>query len=185
MDFSNPKIYSASLSPLERAKLKTQLTKEEKDDTSISSTLGLPERQENRFFGKGGNKADNSKDSNSIAKGSATSKTFGAKSSDSAPKDASIFGGKNEVSRMDLKTKLRKDPKVFAEQRKVGLNLSPLERSKLEKEVFSGALGRNISKTDMKFGVAKLNRKLLSTQNPTEHEKIRKEIKFFKKIGGV
>ena len=43
----------------------------------------------------------------------------------------------------------------------------------------------DISKTDLKAGVRKLNQKMLSTKNAREHAKIRKEIKFFKKIGGV
>jgi hypothetical protein len=67
----------------------------------------------------------------------------------------------------------------------VGLNLSPVERAKLVKEVFSPVLGSNISKTDLKLSIKKLNQKMLGTQDSAEHAKIRKEIKFFKKIGGI
>lgn len=101
------------------------------------------------------------------------------------PQDKSIFGGKSEVSRIDLKQKLRKDPKVWQAERSVGLTLNPGERANLEKEVFSSSLGRNISKNDLNWGIKKLNQKLLDTKNPDEHAKIRKEIQFFKKIGGI
>jgi len=100
------------------------------------------------------------------------------------PDDNSIFGGKSEVSRMELRQKLRSS-NVYQAQRGVGLNLSQIERAKLEKEVFSQSMGRNISKTDLKWGVKKLNQKMLGTKDPAEHAKIRKEIKFFKKIGGI
>lgn len=99
--------------------------------------------------------------------------------------DGSIFAGRSEVSRIDLRQKLRRDPKIWAAEKQVGLTLNPSERSKLEKEVFSQTYGRNISKTDLKWGIKKLNQKMLNTKNSAEKGKIRKEIKFFKKIGGV
>ncbi len=98
--------------------------------------------------------------------------------------DHSIFKGQKEISRSDLRQKLRSSDSYLSEK-SVGLNLSPIERSKLEKEVFSSNLGYNISKQDLKIGISKLNRKLASEKNPQNHEKIRKEIKFFKKIGGI
>lgn len=100
-------------------------------------------------------------------------------------KEVFIFGGKEEVSRIDLRQKLRKDPKIWKAEMDVGLRLSPAERAKLEKEVFSQSYGRNISKTDLKWGIKKLNNKMLSTKNLAEKGKLQKEIKFFKKIGGV
>jgi hypothetical protein len=99
--------------------------------------------------------------------------------------DGSIFVGENEVSRIDLKHKLRLDPKIWEAQRQVGLTLSPLERAKLEKEVFAPVYGRNISKTDLKLSIKKLSQKMLDAKDPAEHAKIRKQIKFFKKIGGI
>ncbi len=109
------------------------------------------------------------------------------KRSESKPpaSDSSIFGGKPEISRRSLEHELRYDTKAWKAQREVGLNLSPAERAKLVKETFSPVYGRNISKSDLRFGISKLNRKLLDTKSPTEHAKIRKEIKFFKKIGGI
>jgi len=100
-------------------------------------------------------------------------------------KDSSIFEGKSEISRLKLKHELRFNPKVWQAQRQAGLTLSPIERAKLEKEVFSQALGRNISKTDIKWGIEKLNQKMMSTKDLAEKGKLRKEINFFKKIGGV
>jgi len=99
--------------------------------------------------------------------------------------DGTIFRGAPEVSRVKLEYQMRVDPKIWQTARQQGLNLSPVERAKLVKEVFSSALGRNISKADLKLSVRKLNQKMLSTKDPAAHAKIRKEIKFFKKIGGI
>jgi hypothetical protein len=99
--------------------------------------------------------------------------------------DQSIFKGESEVSRIKLRHEMKLDPKVWQASRQVGLNLSPVERAKLVKEVFSPVLGSNISKTDLKLSIKKLNQKMLGTQDSAEHAKIRKEIKFFKKIGGI
>lgn len=95
-----------------------------------------------------------------------------------------MFEGGKEVSRINLRQKLR-SAKVYQAQREVGLSLTPIERAKLEKEVFSRALGGNISKTDLKWGLKKLNQKMVTSKNLAEKGKIRKEIKFFKKIGGI
>jgi hypothetical protein len=103
----------------------------------------------------------------------------------SGASDSSIFGGKKEISRSEMREKLRKDSRVWQAEREVGMTLSPVERSKLEKQVFSQMLGRDISKTDMKFSINKLNRKMMASKDPVEKGKLRKEIKFFKKIGGI
>lgn len=102
-----------------------------------------------------------------------------------AKADESIFGGKEEISRINLRQKMRADPKIWREQKKAGLNLNYIERAKLEKEIFPSVLGGNISKTDLKWGVKKLGQKMLSTTDPKQHEKLRKEIKFLRKIGGI
>lgn len=116
-------------------------------------------------------------------------KTFGdnkkAPSGSKKNEDQSIFGDKPEVSKIELKHEMRTDPKIWQASRQVGLTLSPVERSKLVKDVFSPALGRNISKTDLKWSIKKLNQKMLGAKDHGEHAKIRKEIKFFKKIGGI
>jgi hypothetical protein len=96
-----------------------------------------------------------------------------------------MFGGKGEISRRTLEHELRYDPKIWKASRQAGLTLSREERAKLVKETFSSAYGRNISKTDLKWGIRKLNQKMLGTKDTAEHAKIRKEIKFFKKIGGI
>lgn len=106
-------------------------------------------------------------------------------SSNVGGKDNTIFSGKQEVSRIDLRHKLRYDPKAWQAQRDSGLTLSPVERTKLEKEVLPQAYGRNISKTDLRWGVKKLSQKMISSTNLAEKTKIRKEIKFIKKIGGL
>lgn len=107
------------------------------------------------------------------------------KSGQPAVKDETIFEGKPAVSRLELAREMRRDPKVWKAAVRSGLNLSPVERVNLAKEVLPPLLGRDISKTDLKWSIKKLNKQLLSTQNPQEHAKIRKEIKFFKKIGGI
>ena len=96
-----------------------------------------------------------------------------------------FFGNKTEISRSELRQKLSNDPKVWRAQKEAGLSLSPLERVKLEKEVFSQSLGSNISKADLKSGIKKLNQKMFDSKDISEKTKIRKEISFFKKIGGI
>jgi hypothetical protein len=115
-----------------------------------------------------------------------TQKNIEKKADGNAPsnEETLMFGGKEEVSRVQLRQKLRSS-KIFNAERQVGLTLSPVERSKLEKEVFSQSLGGSISKTDLKWGVHKLNQKYLSEKDPEQKAKLRKEIKFFKKIGGI
>ena len=99
---------------------------------------------------------------------------------------ASIFGGKSEVSKLKLEHEMKTNPKAWQAAREAGLGLSPVERASLVKEVFSPAFyGSDISKSDLKLGIKKLNQKLSGAKSPQEHAKIRKEIKFFKKIGDI
>lgn len=126
------------------------------------------------------------KESGAVA-GSVTAsekKVFGEQPQKANQGESLLFGGSQEVSRINLRQKLR-NPKMFSVEKQVGLNLSPIERAKLEKEVFAQGQGSNISKTDLKWSVKKLNNKMLSAKSPEEHAKLRKEIKFFKKIGGI
>lgn len=106
-------------------------------------------------------------------------------SSQQPAKDTSIFGGKSEISRSELRQKLKQDVGVFKAEKQTGLDMTPVQRAKLEKEVFSSALGGNISKADLKRGIKKLNEKLSGAKSSVEHARLRKEIKFFKKIGNV
>ena len=99
--------------------------------------------------------------------------------------DASIFGGKSEISRERLEHKLEDDASVWKASKQAGLTMNKIERAGLVKKLFSPVYGRNISKTDLKQEIKKLNEKMVSTTNSATHAKIRKEIKFFKKIGGV
>ena len=80
---------------------------------------------------------------------------------------------------------MKVDENVWKAQKQAGLTMSPVQRAKLVKEIFPSVLGRNISKTDLKYSIKKLGRKLIDAKNSDEHAKIRKEIKFFKKIGGI
>lgn len=99
--------------------------------------------------------------------------------------DNSIFRGAEEISRSELKNKLKTDDRVWQKAKGEGLEMSPLERANLVKEVFSSDLGANISKSDMRTGIKRLNQKLSNTKDPKEHAKLRREIQFFKKIEGV
>ena len=102
------------------------------------------------------------------------------------PGDNSIFGGKSEVSRIALRQKLRNDPKIYKAQREAGLfNLDRITRAKLEKDIFPTAYGRNISRTDLKWNIKRLGREWSSAKDMKTKETLRKEIKFFKKIGGI
>ena len=99
--------------------------------------------------------------------------------------DSSIFGGKEEISRSELRTKLFGDASVAKAQRELYMNLSPVERAKLEKSVFKSSYGLNISKTDLKANLKKMGREWASTSDIKKKETLRKQIKFFKKIGGI
>ena len=116
--------------------------------------------------------------------GTSVSELKQEKPAESAP-DNTMFEGKPEVSRTHLEHEMRNDSKIWQAQRAVGLNFTAAERAKLVKDVFSPFYGRNISKSDLRQSINKLGKKLLDTKSSTEHAKIRKEIKFFKKIGGI
>ncbi|MCX6721900.1 MAG: hypothetical protein NTY04_01785 [Candidatus Staskawiczbacteria bacterium] len=96
-----------------------------------------------------------------------------------------IFKGAQEVSRTELEQEMKSDAKVWQAASGEGLAISPLERAKLIKDVLPSNLGASISKDDLKIGVRRLGEKMSGAKTPEEHAKIRKEIKFFKKIGGI
>ena len=96
-----------------------------------------------------------------------------------------MFEGKPEVSRRELKYELKKDPKIWQINRDMRLNLSRSERASLVEDIFPTVYGSNISKGDLKKSVRKLGRKMMVTGDAKEHAKLKKEIKFFKKIGGI
>lgn len=101
--------------------------------------------------------------------------------------DTSIFGGASEVSRIKLEREMRLNPKAWQAQRQAGLsNLTPMQRAEIVKKDIPQIYGRDISKSDLSRSIMGLNRKLANAQNnPQQHERIRKEIKFLKKIGGI
>lgn len=105
--------------------------------------------------------------------------------SEKTQKDDSIFGGKEEISRIELDRKLRRDPKVWKAQKDLLLNLSPLERVKLEKETFAPVYGRNISKKDLRLNLRRMGLKMAGSQDAKEKQTLRRKIAFFKKIGGI
>jgi hypothetical protein len=99
--------------------------------------------------------------------------------------NSSMFKGESEVSRIKLEHEMRTDKNIWKVGKEEGLTLNPTERAELVKEIFAPVYGTNISKTDLKQGIRKLNQKMMGTKDMGEHAKIRKEIKFFKKIGGI
>lgn len=101
-----------------------------------------------------------------------------------ASADKSIFSGKPEISRAELRQKLRYDPKIWKSQRDAGLNLNPSQRVDLEKEI-PQAYGGNISKSDLKKTILKMAAERASSMDPKKRESLRKEINFLKKIGGI
>lgn len=144
-----------------------------KINNGIGSEKSLPEHDDKgeSFFSKPGFLKN------------AAKKTAVAKSS-----DTSIFGGKEELTRMQLRHKLRYDPKVWEAGVETRLNLkidlSRAGRERLEKELFPNTYGRNISKADIKRRV----RMMVIEQggaDPARRETLRREVKFLKKIGGI
>ncbi len=107
-----------------------------------------------------------------------------------ADHDASIFGGKNELSRIELRRKLRYDPKVWKAGVQTRFNLTREQRENLEKELFSDIkiYGRNISKEDFKHKLKLMTKERTNAAvkgNFAQQEKLRREINFLKKIGGI
>jgi len=100
-------------------------------------------------------------------------------------RDTSIFGGKEEVSRIKLRHEMRYDPEIWKEQRLMGLNLSREEREGLINKIFPSVYGRNVSKRDLGQVLRRMGREWSSTTNMNKKAALRKEIKFFKKIGGI
>lgn len=99
--------------------------------------------------------------------------------------DGSIFGGKEEISRLEFKEKLRSSESAYRADIASDLKMSPLERANIEKQVFPSVYGQNISRSDVKSVVKNLTKKLGGISNSKVHERVRKEINFLKKIGGI
>ena len=96
-----------------------------------------------------------------------------------------LFGNKDEISRINMRIKLRRDPKIWKAERKVGLTLSPVERVKLEKQIFPTVYGRNISKSDLKKNLKRMSKEWGSATEPGKKTLLRREMKFLKNIGGI
>lgn len=99
-------------------------------------------------------------------------------------KDSSIFGGKQELTRSELREKLR-DPKLDTVEKSFGLDMTPAQRANLEKQLFPSSYGGNISKSDIRIRMQGLGRKMLSEKNPQAKATLRRQINFIKKIGGI
>jgi hypothetical protein len=105
------------------------------------------------------------------------------------PQDTSIFGGKEELTRRELRNKLRYDPKVWKAGVETKFNLSAdlsrAGREKLEKELFSKVYGTNISKSDVQRRVKRMIIERGGTGDAAKKETLRREINFLKKLGGI
>ncbi len=100
-------------------------------------------------------------------------------------RDGSIFGGEEEISRIEMRHKLRYDPKVWQAGRQSRLNLSPTDREKLEKELFPRIYGKDISKADLSRKIKMMSKERGSTTDFKRKETLRRQINFLKRIGGV
>jgi len=89
--------------------------------------------------------------------------------------DSSIFHGKEEISRSELRQELKKNWE--------GAGMNVYDRARIEKKDFPAFYGSKISKSDMRSAVHKLSQKLDSAKEPAERERIRKEIAYLKRIG--
>ncbi len=99
--------------------------------------------------------------------------------------DLSIFGGKAELSRPELRYKLKKDPRVWRAGKAARFDLSPAEREKLESQVFPQIYGKNISKADLSARIRLMQKERGNTVDLKKKERLRREINFLKKIGGI
>lgn len=100
-----------------------------------------------------------------------------------------LFGAGKQVSRGKFKSILKRGEGVWQASRSSKLNLSPLERAKLVKEVFPAKpYGKYISKEDLGWRLRKLNQQLRKESvkaNPEKHRELRRKIDFLKKVGGL
>lgn len=107
------------------------------------------------------------------------------KGTESRAKGGSIlFGNKEEVSRDELKEKLGKDSSVWKASKDTGLGFNSLEREHIE-EIFPQSMGGNISKSDLKSIIKKIDQKRASITSPAKKDVLRRGSNFLKKIGGV
>ncbi len=103
-------------------------------------------------------------------------------------KDSTIFGGKEELTRVQLRHRLRYDPKVWKAGVKSRFNLTRQQRESLEKELFPKIYGRNISKSDFNRRVRSMIKERggsITGGRVAKAENLRREINFLKKISGV
>jgi len=105
--------------------------------------------------------------------------------SETETQDQSMFGGKEEVSRLKLQHEMRYDSKIWKEQKLMGLNFSREEREGLIKKIFPSVYGKNISKKDLGYVLKRMGREWSSATDMNKKATLRKEIKFLKKIGGI
>jgi hypothetical protein len=110
---------------------------------------------------------------------------LGIKKEESKKDESLLFGNKEEITRLEMDRKLRRDPKIWKAQKDLLLNLTPMERVKLEKEIFDPAYGRNISKTDLVRNLRRVGREMAGTSDFKKRQVLRRKIDFFKKIGGI
>lgn len=143
----------------------------------LKSLFGVSNKEKQKIENKNLPHIDNKKPNKVVAKNNVPAKK---------PNDGSIFGGKTEISRKELEYQLRINPQAWQAARSSKMyNLSPVERSKLIKDI-PAFLGKDISTQDIKSTIRILNRNLLDAKgDPKKYETIRKKISFFKKIGGV
>jgi len=102
-----------------------------------------------------------------------------------APKqDASIFGGKTEITRRDMAYQLKQGKQEYVTaQRGLSLNLSRQQRADLVAKYFPKTYGSSISKTEFNKQIRLLEKKPIL--NPSERLQTQREIKFLKGIGGI
>jgi hypothetical protein len=101
-----------------------------------------------------------------------------------SPSDSLLFGEKKEISRLEMRRRMKYDANIWKSQKGTGLDLSRTEREKLEK-VVPKVYGLNISKEDLKKGIRKMHYERMGSKDPKKREVLRKEIKYLKKIGGI
>lgn len=109
-----------------------------------------------------------------------------------AEKDESVlYGNKEGLDRRTLKLELGSTRgtmgnKIYEAQRSAGLRaMKPEERKTLIEKYFPKAYGGMISKKEMSQGLDIAERRGMIGKSTPERLKMKKEIKFLKKIGGM
>lgn len=97
-------------------------------------------------------------------------------------KKKGIFDEKDQISRRELRSKLRRASSTIPG---TGKRLSQKDRVELEKEVFGKKYGGYISKREFRRALDEMRSKAYKAPTTKEKRRIRRRIKFLRKVTNI